>query len=104
MDLSQLSLTELHDLVTRAQKELAERQKAERRQVMADIRALAESVGLGVNFLEEEKTSGSLKGRKVAPKYRNPHNPEDTWSGRGMKPLWLADLLEQGRDIQEFAI
>jgi len=104
MDLSQLSLTELHDLVTRAQKELAERQKAERRQVMADIRALAESVGLGVNFLEEEKPSGSLKGRKVAPKYRNPHNPEQTWSGRGMKPRWLAELLEQGRDIQEFAI
>lgn len=104
MDLSQLSLTELHDLVTQAKRELAERQKAERRQVMADIRALADSVGLGVNFLEEEKASGSLKGRKVAPKYRNPHNPEDTWTGRGMKPRWLAELLEQGRDIQEFAI
>jgi len=104
MDLSQLSLTELHDLVTKAQKELAERQKTERRQVMAEIRELAESVGLLVNFQEEEKASGSLKGRKVAPKYRNPHNPEETWTGRGMKPRWLAQLLEQGRDIQEFAI
>ena len=103
-DLATLSLAELHDLVTRAQRELAERQKQERRQVMADIRALADSVGLGVNFLEEQKDSGSLRGRKVAPKYRNPHNPEETWTGRGMKPRWLVELIEQGRGIDEFRI
>jgi DNA-binding protein H-NS len=103
-DLAILSLAELHDLVTRAQRELAERQKQERRHVMAEIRALADSVGLTVNFLEEEKSSGSLKGRKVAPKYRNPHNYEDTWTGRGMKPRWLAELVEQGREIDEFRI
>ena len=103
-DLATLSLAELHTLVTQAQRELAERQKQERRHVMAEIKALADSVGLEVNFKEEEPASGSLRGRKVAPKYRNPHNPEDTWTGRGLKPRWLAELVEQGRDIDEFRI
>ena len=104
IDLATLSLAELHDLVVQAQRELAERQKQERRHIMAEIRALADSVGLTVNFVEEEKASGSLRGRKVAPKYRNPHNPGETWTGRGMKPRWLVELIEQGRDMQEFAI
>ena len=33
------------------------------------------------------------KGRKgkgsVAPKYRDPKNPENTWTGRGRMPLWM---------------
>ena len=33
------------------------------------------------------------KGRKgkgsVAPKYRDPKNPENTWAGRGRMPLWM---------------
>ena len=103
-DFSTLSLAELHNLVAQAQRELAERQKQERRHVMAEIRALADSMGLVVNFQEEEPASGSLRGRKVAPKYRNPHNPEETWTGRGLKPRWLAELVEQGRDIDEFRI
>ena len=99
-----LCLAELHDLVNRSQRELAERQKQERRHVMAEIRALADSVGLLVNFQGEEQASGSLRSRKVAPKYRNPHNPGETWTGRGLKPRWLTELVEQGPDIDEFRI
>lgn len=29
---------------------------------------------------------------KVAPKYRNPANSEQTWTGRGRSPLWVRDL------------
>jgi len=35
--------------------------------------------------------SGATRG-KVAPKYRNPANPEQTWTGRGRSPLWVQDL------------
>src|SRR4030081_987470 len=31
---------------------------------------------------------------KVFPKYRNPGEPSQTWSGRGKKPRWLAAALK----------
>jgi DNA-binding protein H-NS len=41
---------------------------------------------------------------KVAPKYRNPENPSETWAGRGLKPRWLAAALKTGRKLEEFSI
>ncbi len=44
----------------------------------------------------------SMKGRKVAPKFRGPGG--ETWAGRGARPRWLAGLLKQGHKLEEFAI
>jgi DNA-binding protein H-NS len=41
---------------------------------------------------------------RVFPKYRNPSEPSETWSGRGKRPRWLVAALEAGRTIEEFAI
>src|SRR5215831_4670322 len=41
---------------------------------------------------------------KVAPKYRNPENPSETWAGRGLKPRWLAAAIKQGKKLDDFAI
>jgi DNA-binding protein H-NS len=49
----------------------------------------------------------STKGRtlgKVAPKYRNPENPKETWSGRGMQPRWLAEQVKRGKSAADFLI
>ena len=49
----------------------------------------------------------TTKGRKlgkVPPKYRNPANPTDTWTGRGKQPRWLADLVKKGRKPEDFLI
>ncbi len=39
---------------------------------------------------------GALAGKKVAPKYRNPANPEQTWTGRGVSPSWVQALKAAG--------
>lgn len=39
----------------------------------------------------------ALKGAKVAPKYRNPSNHEQTWSGRGVSPTWVQALKAEGK-------
>jgi DNA-binding protein H-NS len=39
---------------------------------------------------------GTLAGKKVAPKYRNPANPEQTWTGRGVSPTWVQALKTAG--------
>jgi len=41
---------------------------------------------------------------RVLPKYRNPNEPSETWSGRGKTPRWLAAALKTGHTIDEFAI
>ena len=39
---------------------------------------------------------GALAGKKVAAKYRNPANPEQTWTGRGVSPSWVQALKAAG--------
>ncbi|NYZ62285.1 H-NS family nucleoid-associated regulatory protein [Luteimonas deserti] len=51
--------------------------------------------------------TSSTKGRKlgkVPPKYRNPANKAETWTGRGKQPLWLAAQIKKGKKIEEFLI
>lgn len=36
-------------------------------------------------------------GNKVPPKYRNPENAEQTWTGRGRTPAWCQALKDAGR-------
>ncbi len=46
------------------------------------------------------KTAGRKLG-KVAPKYRNPANPKETWTGRGKQPRWMAELTAKGNKKPE---
>jgi DNA-binding protein H-NS len=39
----------------------------------------------------------ALKGAKVAPKYQNPTNHAETWSGRGIAPKWIQTLKAEGK-------
>jgi hypothetical protein len=45
----------------------------------------------------------SVRGR-VPPKYRNPDNPAETWTGRGLPPRWLAAELKRGARMEDFLI
>jgi DNA-binding protein H-NS len=35
----------------------------------------------------------------VAPRYRNPADASQQWTGRGRQPQWVKDWLEAGKDI-----
>ena len=41
---------------------------------------------------------------KVFPKYRNPKNLTETWSGRGKLPRWLTPQLRSGKTLDDFRI
>jgi len=41
---------------------------------------------------------------QVFPKYRNPAQPAETWSGRGKQPRWLAAQLRSGKNLDDFRI
>jgi DNA-binding protein H-NS len=44
----------------------------------------------------------SLKGRKVAIKYRDRQG--NTWAGRGATPRWLREKLKAGAKLEQFAV
>src|SRR5262245_36610056 len=49
------------------------------------------------------RTGGSsLKGRKVAIKYRDKEG--NTWAGRGAQPVWLREKLKDGAKLEDFAV
>jgi DNA-binding protein H-NS len=60
--------------------------------------------------LRSEKPKGDDSSRprrkypQVLPKYRNPNEPYETWSGRGKLPRRLTAALKTGGKIDEFAI
>ena len=41
---------------------------------------------------------------KVLPKYQNPKNPAEKWSGRGKQPHWLQAQLRAGKPLEHFLI
>ncbi len=45
-----------------------------------------------------------LRGRKVKPKYRNPGNRSETWTGRGRMPHWMAGMVKKGKKPEDFLI
>lgn len=50
------------------------------------------------------KTAKAGGTRKVAPKYRNPDNHLQTWTGRGKAPLWFNALIESGKTREDLLI
>src|SRR5437870_1112402 len=44
----------------------------------------------------------SLRGRKVAAKYRDKSG--NTWAGRGAQPIWLREKLKAGAKLEDFAV
>ena len=40
----------------------------------------------------------------VLPKYFNPDQPSETWTGRGKRPRWLVKQLKSGRRVEDFRI
>lgn len=54
-----------------------------------------------------KKAASKTKGRKlgkVPPKYRNPANAAETWTGRGKQPRWLAAQTAKGKKVEDFLI
>ena len=54
-------------------------------------KAAAKAVGAKI-----PKAKRATAGKKVAPKYRDPANPANTWTGRGRMPQWVQALNAAG--------
>lgn len=102
-DFNNLSEIEIQALIDNAEKALKEKQSSKRKEVVAKIKELAASIGVTVELVEGDKKVERKTG-KVAAKYRNPADASQTWTGRGLAPKWMQDLLAAGRNKSEFEI
>jgi DNA-binding protein H-NS len=41
---------------------------------------------------------------RVLPKFQNPKNPAEKWSGRGKQPRWVQAQLKTGKKLEHFLI
>jgi DNA-binding protein H-NS len=103
MDLSNMSLAQLRDLQEQVKKELTQREAQERAQAIEKILAIAKSVGASVEELVASAKS-KAPGAEVAPRYRNPADATQQWTGRGRQPKWVKDWVEAGNDIEGLRI
>ncbi|TNC70360.1 H-NS family nucleoid-associated regulatory protein [Rubellimicrobium roseum] len=67
----------------------------------------------GFTLTELVPLMGQVRGRRGkteaataggAPRYRNPENPDQTWSGRGRRPRWIHEAEAAGRPLSEMEI
>lgn len=106
IDLDKLSPQELDELISAAGEKKRRLQRERIGEVRKKLIALARDEGYTIEELFGEgraRVSGN-KGRSVPPKYRNPADPAQTWSGRGKRPRWFVDALGTGRKESDLLI
>ena len=57
-----------------------------------------------LRFLQNSTKSPRRGYPRVLPKYRNPNNPAEKWSGRGKQPHWVQAQLKAGKKLDHFLI
>lgn len=105
-DISNLSVAELKTLTDEAGALIELKKEQELDAAYDQVLAIAAEAGLSLeDLLARGGKSAKTSTRKpVAPRYRNPDNQQETWTGRGKQPRWLAAKLAAGSDLQEFLI
>jgi DNA-binding protein H-NS len=109
LELEAMSLDELWELHERVIEILSDRimsEKQELEQRLEQLRGAQRKTGVVVE-LDRKSPARAVPRRhypQVLPKYQNPSDPSETWSGRGKAPRWLVSALQAGGKIEDFRI
>jgi DNA-binding protein H-NS len=101
MALKTMSIARLQDLKAKVDAAISEKVGARRHELESELSKLAGYADGGRRGRPPGR--GGPRGA-VAPKYRNPENPSETWAGRGLKPRWLVAAMKGGKKLEDFAI
>jgi DNA-binding protein H-NS len=106
-------MADLQELIRRQadlERQIAHLHSQGRQDAIDEIRRIMSEHGL----TNEDIAAPAKAGRKGAPaaeggerkpvaaKYKDDHGNQ--WSGRGLKPRWLAAALAEGRKLEDFAV
>jgi DNA-binding protein H-NS len=97
-DLAKMSYAQLSAMEERVARLKIETHDAEREAVRKKVTEFAREHGFDIRDL----FGGRRKGKgSVSPKYRDPSNPVNTWTGRGRMPRWMAAAMRGGKAKKE---
>lgn len=104
INIRNLNHTQLTDLIQRARARQEELAKEKATKLRAKISAMVRAEGFAIE--EVFGGAGARRGvrRKVKPKYRNPADPSQTWTGRGKHPRWYSAALAAGKKEKDLLI
>jgi DNA-binding protein H-NS len=100
-------LWSLHEQLTAllSKRIIAEKRQLESRLVQLNRGRIAQA---SASVEMKSSAAGHKPARRpyamVFPKYQNPSQPSETWSGRGKQPRWLVSALKAGGRIEDFKI
>lgn len=97
----EMTYTELLGLHNKITQLLQEKKASEKAAMRERLEAMAKKGGFDFRELIGKPGARGSRGGKVAPKYRDPSNPENTWTGRGREPRWLVAAIKGGRAKRE---
>lgn len=86
-----------HDKVLTQIVQLAHSAGLSAEQIAAALGGKSKSKAAKSAAAKAPKAKRATAGRKVAPKYRDPANPAQTWTGRGRTPVWVQALQAAGQ-------
>lgn len=100
IDLESMSKADLQKLHKKVAKAIEGFDERERQKALAELESKAKELGYSLAEL-----TGAKKIKTVnPPKYRNPENPDQTWTGRGRQPEWIKDAKAAGKDLATMEI
>lgn len=106
IDLASYNLSELKGLQHDIEKEIKSRQQGELENARQQVLAIAKGAGISIDELltTGTKKSNKGKGQKVQAQYQNPADNDQTWTGRGRQPKWIAEGIAGGKTLDDFRI
>lgn len=89
------------------ERQIAQAQSQSRQSAIDEIRRIMQEQGLtaaDIAATPKAKNLAKAEGTRkpVAAKYKDDQG--NSWSGRGLKPKWLAMALASGKKLEEFAV
>ena len=102
IDLENLSLKELKSLQAQVAKAIADFDGRRKQSALTELEEKARE--LGFSLAELTGVTVRRKRSPATPKYVNPADASETWSGRGLKPRWFEQALKDGASAESMAI
>lgn len=106
IDLNTMSHKELEKLLADVKAAIKNAQTRDRREARKAAEKAAAEYGFSLDELSGgagAKTSGKAK-RPSEPKFANPENPSQTWTGKGRQPKWYVEAISAGKSPDDLEI
>ena len=102
IDLNSLSLKELKELQSAVNKAVSGFDDRKRKAALSQVEEAARALG----FTLSELTGNAVPRKRspAVPKFANPANAAETWSGRGRKPRWFVAAMNAGKKPEQMTI